>query len=52
VEAITDVLPAPDTDGIIHIGKGGRGCRHCGKIETHYGITPASPAARRPSPIR
>ena len=36
MEAITDILPSPDTDGIIHIGKGGRGCRHCGKVEVHY----------------
>jgi hypothetical protein len=36
MESITDVLPSPDADGIIHIGRGTRGCRHCGKIETHY----------------
>jgi hypothetical protein len=36
MEAIADVLPTPDADGIIHIGRGTRGCRHCGKIETHY----------------
>jgi len=36
VERIADVLPAPDADGTIHIGRPARGCRHCGKIETHY----------------
>jgi len=25
-----------DRDGVWHIGKGTRGCRHCGKAEVHY----------------
>jgi hypothetical protein len=25
-----------DRDGIWHIGRGSRGCRHCGKVEVHY----------------
>ena len=35
MQAIADVLPTPE-DGTIHIGRGTRGCRHCGKVETHY----------------
>jgi hypothetical protein len=36
MEAIADILPPRDADGILHIGRPARGCRHCGKTEVHY----------------
>ena len=25
-----------DADGVWHVGRGTKGCRHCGKVEVHY----------------
>jgi hypothetical protein len=36
MKQISEVLPPRDADGIMHIGRPARGCRHCGKTEVHY----------------
>lgn len=36
MKKISEVLPPRDADGVMHIGRPARGCRHCRKTEVHY----------------